>query len=131
MIGIVSLWTPFLNPQFMIRWFSFPYVLYVSVVPIATLALFGSILFGLKNRRDARPFLSALGLFLVCYVGLGISLYPMIIPPSISIWDAAAPENSLKFLLVGALILIPIILIYTAYSYWVFRGKIGVNEGYH
>ena len=73
-----------------------------------------------------RPFLSPSVCFILCFVGLGISFYPYIVPPSLSIWDAAAPDKSLGFLLVGALVLVPLILAYTAYSYWVFRGKAGI-----
>ena len=78
-----------------------------------------------------RPFLAANGLFVLGFAGIGISFYPYIIPSSVTIWDAAAPEASLKFLLAGALVLIPMILGYTVYSYWVFRGKVDPEEGYH
>ena len=71
------------------------------------------------------PFLAGIALFVLSYIGLGISFYPYILPPSVTIWDAAAPDSSLKFLLVGALVLIPLILAYTAWAYWVFRGKVG------
>jgi cytochrome d ubiquinol oxidase subunit II len=67
----------------------------------------------------------------VSFVGIGIRFLPMMVPPSLTIWQAAAPDSSLAFALVGALILVPIILVYTAYSYWVFRGKIDPEEGYH
>ncbi|MGC2050842.1 MAG: cytochrome d ubiquinol oxidase subunit II, partial [Methylovirgula sp.] len=65
------------------------------------------------------------------YSGLGISLWPNVIPPSVSLWDAAAPPQSMGFALVGALFIIPIILTYTAWSYYVFRGKVRAGEGYH
>ena len=65
------------------------------------------------------------------YIGLVISFFPYIVPSAVTLWDAAAPDNSLKFLLVGAAFLIPIILSYTAYAYWVFRGKVGETSGYH
>jgi len=81
--------------------------------------------------RDGLPFLCALGLFLLSYVGLGISMWPMIIPPAVTIWDAAAPRASQAFLLAGAVVLIPIILAYTGYAYWLFRGKVRGGEGYH
>ena len=76
------------------------------------------------------PFLASLALFVFSFIGIGISFYPYIVPPTLSIWDAAAPDESLGFLLVGALVLVPIILAYTGYAYWVFRGKVG-KEGYH
>jgi cytochrome d ubiquinol oxidase subunit II len=74
---------------------------------------------------------TAILLFLICYVGVGISVFPHIVPREITIWEAAAPDSSLAFLLVGTAILVPIILAYTGYSYWVFRGKVSLTEGYH
>ena len=111
--------------------FSFPAILYVAPVPLLVLAAAYSLYRGLTERRDYQPFLSALSLFIICFIGLGISFYPHIAPPSITIWDAAAPKESLAFLLVGAAILVPMILAYTAHSYWVFRGKVREGEGYH
>lgn len=77
------------------------------------------------------PFLSALSLFVLGFIGIGISFYPYMVPPGLTIVDAAAPDTSLKFALVGTLILLPMILMYTAYAYWVFRGKVDPEEGYH
>ena len=71
------------------------------------------------------------GLFVLSYIGLGISFYPHIVPPKLTIWEAAAPDVSLKFLIVGAVVLVPLILAYTALSYWVFRGKVDPDAGYH
>jgi cytochrome d ubiquinol oxidase subunit II len=83
------------------------------------------------QRRQVAPFLAALALFVLCFIGLGISFYPYIVPPSLTIWSAAAPHSSLAFLLVGAGILIPLILAYTGWAYWVFRGKVDTSGGYH
>ena len=131
LIAIVSAYTPLLNPAYVDRWFAWPTAIYSFIVP-ALVAVCGSLLFtGLTRNHDRQPFLSALGLFVLSYIGIGISFYPFIVPPSLTIWQAAAPESSLRFLLVGALVLIPIILAYTAYAYWVFRGKIDPEEGYH
>jgi cytochrome bd ubiquinol oxidase subunit II len=131
LIGIVSLWTPFLNPVFMSRWFAFPAIVYVLPIPLAVAAAAGLLFLGLRGGRDAQPFVAALALFVLSYIGLGISLYPEIVPPSITIWQAAAPDKSLGFLLVGTLILVPIIIPYMAHAYWVFRGKVDVASGYH
>jgi cytochrome d ubiquinol oxidase subunit II len=131
LIGIVSLVTPFLDPIFMQRWFAFPALLYTAPVPLLV-ALAAFLLFkGLSQRREVSPFLAAMSLFVLSYIGLGISFYPYILPPSITIWSAAAPDSSLKFLLVGAAILIPLILAYTALAYWVFRGKVDPEASYH
>ncbi|MBC6718033.1 MAG: cytochrome d ubiquinol oxidase subunit II [Aurantimonas coralicida] len=131
LIGVVSLWMPFMEDQFYLRWFTFPQIFYVAPVPIlvalATFSLFQS----LATGKEIRPFLSALAIFVLSFAGLGITFYPDIIPPHVTIWEAAAPESSLMFLLVGATVLIPLILAYTGYSYWVFRGKVREGEGYH
>ena len=131
LIGAVSLWTPFLKPIYFARWFAWPAIIFSAVVPLLVLACAYGLYTGLRHKSDHRPFLCSLGLFSLCFAGLGISFYPYIVPPSLSIWDAAAPDRSLGFLLVGALILMPLILAYTAYSYWVFRGKVDPHEGYH
>lgn len=130
-MGIVSLWTPFLKPEYIDRWFGFPGALFTLAVPMLVMACLYGILSGLQKNKDTRPFLCALGLFVLAYIGIGISFYPYIVPTSVTIWDAAAPDESLGFLLVGAAVLVPAILIYTSYAYWVFRGKIDPEEGYH
>ncbi len=130
-IGLVSLWTPFLNPEFLTRWFSWPAILYVAPVPALTALAAWRLIASIQAGHDREPFLATLALFLLCYIGLGVSLHPHMVPPSITIWDAAAPHTSLVFLLVGAVILIPAILAYTAYAYWVFRGKVHPDSGYH
>jgi cytochrome bd ubiquinol oxidase subunit II len=131
LIGIVSAWTPFLSPLYMARWFSWPMILLAVPVPALVLIMALVLWRGLQQRREVSPFLAALGLFTLCFIGLGISFYPHIVPNSVTIRDAAAPDNSLAFLLYGAGVLIPIILAYTAYSYWVFRGKVNAAGGYH
>ena len=85
----------------------------------------------LANKQDYRPFVLTLSLFALSYAGLGVSIYPYIVPQSITIWQAAAPANSLSFMLVGVAILVPLILAYTAWSYWVFRCKVDPSSGYH
>jgi cytochrome d ubiquinol oxidase subunit II len=131
LIGVVSLWTPFLDDIYMQRWTSWPQILLVVPVPAAVLFSSFILIKGLAERRELSPFLASLALFVLCFVGLGISFYPHIVPHSLTIWDAAAPDNSLQFLLVGAAVLIPIILAYTGYAYWVFRGKVNASGGYH
>jgi cytochrome bd ubiquinol oxidase subunit II len=131
LIGIVSLIMPFLDPLFRQRWFSFPNIVYAAPVPILVGLAALMLLAGLGRRRERAPFFAAVALFVLSYLGLGISFYPYILPPSLTIWDAAAPAKSLEFLLVGAVVLIPLILAYTAWSYWIFRGKVGASAGYH
>jgi cytochrome d ubiquinol oxidase subunit II len=131
MIGIVSLWTPALDPAIAARWFAMPQIFYTAPVPLMVLGLAVVLFKSLNGTRDALPFLASLALFLVTFAGLGISLYPNIVPPGITIWDAAAPDSSLEFLLAGAAVLIPMILAYSAYAYWIFRGKVRPGEGYH
>ncbi|GLQ35180.1 ubiquinol oxidase subunit II, cyanide insensitive [Amylibacter marinus] len=131
LIGVISILTPFQDPVYFERWFNLPGSLWTMIVPLLMLLLSWFFFRGLQGPRDAQPFLAALGFFVVSFVGIGISFYPMMVPPHLTIWDVAAPHSSLAFALVGALVLIPIILGYTAYAYWVFRGKMDPTEGYH
>ncbi|KQT78845.1 cytochrome d ubiquinol oxidase subunit II [Methylobacterium sp. Leaf466] len=129
-IGGVSAATPFLEGQYWERWFSMPNVLLTTQVPLLV-GVAGFLFFRTLTRgADRAPFLIALGLFLLSFIGLGISIFPDIVPGRVTIWQAAAPHASQVFILVGAAVLIPLILTYTAYSYWVFRGKVD-SSGYH
>ena len=130
-IAVVSLWTPFLSPDIRARWFSWPNIAFLSPVPLMVAAIAFGLFRSLARGREGMPFLMAILLFLVSYAGIGVSIYPYIVPRAITVWEAAAPDASLIFLLVGTAILIPIILAYTAYSYWVFRGKVDSTQGYH
>jgi len=130
-IGMVSLWTPFLQPQIAQRWFAWPDLLWLSPVPLITLGLFYWLWRALAAKRDLAPFLAALGLFLMCYIGLGISIWPMVVPYTVTLWAAASAAKSQAFLMIGTLFLLPIIVMYTGWSYWVFRGKVKAGTGYH
>jgi len=131
LIGVVSLWTPFLNERYMHRWFAWPQIALAVPVPLLVAVATVFLLLGINRRWELTPFLAALSLFALSFIGLGVSFYPYIVPNSVTIWEAAAPDNSLGFLLVGASVLIPVILAYTAYAYWVFRGKVNAVGGYH
>jgi cytochrome d ubiquinol oxidase subunit II len=131
LIGVVSVATPYLNPAYLERWFGWPTAMFSVLVPALVLGCFYLLYSGLQRGYDMQPFLATMGIFVLCYIGIGISFYPFIVPTSVTIWQAAAPDNSLAFLLVGALVLLPLIIAYTAYAYWVFRGKVRPGEGYH
>ncbi|NLS06134.1 cytochrome d ubiquinol oxidase subunit II [Rhizobium sp. P32RR-XVIII] len=128
---VVSVWTPLAHAPVADRWFSLPNMIFFAPVPVLVLLATLATLRTLQRDAHAAPFLLALVMLFLGYSGLGISLWPNIIPPSISIWDAAAPPQSMGFTLVGALFIIPFILAYTAWSYYVFRGKVRPGEGYH
>jgi cytochrome d ubiquinol oxidase subunit II len=135
-IGIVSLWTPLAHAAIARRWFSLPDIFYFAPVPILVLATSWQMLRLLTGGATGKvphagPFLLALFLLFLGYSGLAISLWPNIIPPAVSFRDAAAPPQSQGFALVGALLIIPIILAYTGWAYYVFRGKVREGEGYH
>jgi cytochrome d ubiquinol oxidase subunit II len=131
LIGAVSLWSPFINEAYFERWFGWPTAFFSAFVPTLIAACAFALWHGLTTDKHLQPFLAALGLFVLSFVGLGISFYPYIVPGSLTIEEAAAPDSSLQFMLVGALVLVPAILAYTGYAYWVFRGKIDPDEGYH
>src|SRR5699024_8487476 len=105
--------------------------LYLSPIPILTVLLAVMLVRALVKRQEILPFVLTLGLFLLCYAGLGISLWPYAVPPEITIWEAASAPSSLIFLLLCTLIMLPIILFYTGYSYFIFRGKVRSGEGYN
>ncbi|MBY0560342.1 cytochrome d ubiquinol oxidase subunit II [Hyphomicrobium sp.] len=130
-IVIVSIWTPIEHRAIAERWFSFPNIILFSPVPVLVVLATLALLWAVQRDSHALPFVLALVLIFLGYSGLVISLWPNILPPSISIWDAASPPQSLGFTLVGALFIIPFILVYTAWAYSVFRGKVRAGEGYH
>jgi len=131
-IVAVSLAMPFLSPAFRDRWLTWPAVIFVAPVPVLVALLGRRLRDALDRREEVAPFLCGLGLFLLSYVGLGISLFPMIVPPAVTIWDAATHPSSQRFLLVGTVVLLPMVLAYTAYVYWLFRGKVTAGTpGYH
>lgn len=129
-IGAVSLATLTLEAGYQQRWLAWPGVLATAQVPLATLIVTALFYRSLSARRDAQPFFWALALFMLCLLGLGISIWPYVIPARVTIWEAAAPYRNQLFMLVGAGLLVPVILAYTAWAYWVFRGKVG-HDGYH
>lgn len=131
LIGAVSLATPLLRPEYLDRWFGWPTGLYSAAVPLLLAVSAWMLWTGLRDNHHLRPFLATAAMFVLSFMGLGISFYPHLLPPSLTIWEAAAPDSSLKFLLVGAVVLVPMILAYTGYSYWVFRGKVRPGEHYH
>jgi len=131
-ITVISLWTPLAHSAIAERWFSLPNVWYLLPVPALTLIVAFGLWRSLGNRYNhAGAFLLTLALIFLGFSGLGISIWPNLIPPDITLWQAAAPPQSQGFMLIGALLIVPIILIYTFWSYYVFRGKVQTGEGYH
>lgn len=130
LMAAVSLYNLGLRPEYAERWLTTPEILFTWPIPIAT-AIAGIFLWrALVKRREVAPFLLSLLLFLLGMAGLGLTMYPDVVPPDMTIWDAAAPERSQIFMLVGVGLTMPLIIAYTAWAYWVFRGKVG-TEGYH
>jgi cytochrome d ubiquinol oxidase subunit II len=131
-IAAISVWTPLAHPEISQRWFSTPNIFWFAPVPLLVIAVTWQLQRAIQDESShAMAFVLTLALVFLGYSGLGISLWPNVIPPSTSIWEAAGPPQSLGFALVGALLIIPVILMYTAWGYWVFRGKVRQGEGYH
>ncbi|RWA55940.1 ubiquinol oxidase subunit II [Cupriavidus sp. UYMSc13B] len=131
MVAAVSVWTPLTHPEIAQRWFALPNLFFFLPVPLLVLFSAMGIYRSLRNHPNVSPFLYALLMIFMGYTGLAISIWPNIIPPSISIFDASSPPQSQGFALVGTLFIVPIILAYTSWSYYVFRGKVKRGEGYH
>jgi cytochrome d ubiquinol oxidase subunit II len=130
-MAAVSLWTPLAIAPIRERWFSLPNFFFLWPVPVLTGLIALAAWFALKRGGDTVPFLGAIGLFLLGFGGLVISWFPYLVPPSLTIWQAAAAPASQTFMLAGTVVLLPLILGYTAYVYWLFRGKIGPGQSYH
>lgn len=130
-VAVVSLWTPWMDNEIRQRWFSWPNMIYLAPVPLITALIVIFEWRALNNTSEAAPFIGAIGLFLMSYLGIAISLFPMIIPHHFTLWQAASSPDTQAFLLMGTLFLLPIILMYSAWSYWVFRGKVRADIGYH
>jgi len=130
-MGLVSLWVPFLDLAYAERWFSWPNILYLLPIPLIVALVSWALFRAVKRRNDSLPFIYTLATFALGYVGLAISIWPHILPPDLTVWNAASPPETQGFLLIGMSVLLPFILFYTAYSYWVFRGKMTADAGYH
>jgi len=130
-IAAVSIWTPLMSAEVAQRWFSWPNIGYLSPVPIATALVAFGVWRALTGKSEGGVFVGAVGLFALAYVGIAISLWPMIVPHHYTLWEAASSVSTQAFLLIGTLFLLPVILFYTGWSYWVFRGKVRADVGYH
>jgi cytochrome d ubiquinol oxidase subunit II len=130
-IAAVSLWTPLVDAHIAARWFSFPNIVLLAPVPLLTGGLIWYAWRSLGDGSEYGPFIAALGLFVMSYLGIAISLFPMIVPGHFTLRQAAASPSTQAFLLIGTLFLLPVILFYTGWSYWVFRGKVRSDIGYH
>jgi cytochrome d ubiquinol oxidase subunit II len=130
-MALVSLWTPLQFERIASRWFSTPNIFFLWPVPIVTALVALGCWIWLQKGREALPFFSVIGLFLLGYLGIVISNFPYLVPPSLTVWQTAAAPASQIFMLIGTLFLLPIILGYIALVYWLFRGKIREGEGYH
>lgn len=129
-LAAVSAATPFLTFDYWRRWFALPGILLTAQVPLLVLIAAAVFFWSLRRGAERLPFLTALALFLLGFIGLGVSIYPYVVPRAVTIWQAAAPPSSQLFMLVGAIVILPVILAYTAWAYWVFRGKVEAH-GYH
>jgi cytochrome d ubiquinol oxidase subunit II len=130
-MATVSLWTPLAEPRIAMRWFSLPNFYFLWPVPLLTALVAFAAWYWIGTRREVPPFLAAIGLFLLGYLGLVISNFPYLVPPTLTVWDTAAAPASQIFMLIGTLFLLPIILIYIGFIYWLFRGKVREGESYH
>jgi cytochrome d ubiquinol oxidase subunit II len=129
-IAAVSLWTPLAHSQIAERWFSWPHIVILAPVPIVTALIAYWEWRSLNNRSEAVPFIGAVCLFVMSYLGIAISLWPFIVPYRYTLWEAASSQSTQAFFLIGTVFLLPIILMYSGWSYWVFRGKVRGDLGY-
>jgi len=124
-------WAPLTYPDIRARWFALPDFFFLLPIPLATAGVAGALFLALRQRQEKLPFGLALALLLLTYLGFGVNLWPYVVPPSITLWEAAAPKEAQVFMLAGAVLVLPLVLFYTAYTYYVFRGKVAADAGYH
>jgi cytochrome d ubiquinol oxidase subunit II len=129
-MAVVSIWTPLQHARIAERWFSMPNILYLWPVPLVTAAAVFWLWRALEKGREVTPFLATIALFLLGYLGLVISNFPYLVPPSLTVWQTAAAPASQIFMLLGTLLLLPIVLGYIGFVYWLFRGKVKAGESY-
>lgn len=129
-MGLVSAWLPFLSSQIMNRWFESGYFVWLSPVPLLALANAVLLWRAVMRKADHAPFFLVLSFFGLGFIGLLLGMWPNLLPPNLTIWDAAAPPSSQGFVLIGTLVMLPVVLGYTWWSYSVFRGKIAAQSGY-
>ena len=131
-MGLVSAWLPFLDSRVMARWFEEGNFWWLAPVPLlALLNAFALWKAAMRQGRDAAPFVLTLCFFVLGFAGLVLGIWPNIVPPSMTIWEAASPTSSQGFVAIGLIVLLPAILGYTAWSYSVFKGKVAADSGYH
>ena len=130
-MALVSIWTPLAFERIATRWFSTPNIYFLWPVPLLTALTALMAWRWLDERREALSFLAAIALFLLGYLGLVISTFPYLVPPTLTVWQTAAVPASQIFMLLGTLVLLPIILGYIGFVYWLFHGKVREGEGYH
>ncbi|EAQ33083.1 MULTISPECIES: cytochrome d ubiquinol oxidase subunit II [Idiomarina] len=127
--AIISIWTPFVDPFVSERWFS--HITPIWLLPILALACAFWLYRSIQAKREGTPFIATMGMFIFTYLGLLASKWPYVVPPNYTLSQAASAHESQLFLLLGLLFVIPIVLVYTAWTYWVFRGKVKADQGYH
>ncbi len=130
-MAVVSAWTPIAFERIAARWFTAPNIFFLWPVPLVTAVVAWACWEWLEAKREVLPFLAAILLFVLGYLGIVISNYPYLVPPTLTVWQTAAHPSSQIFMLIGTLILLPIILGYIVFVYWIFRGKVREGEGYH
>jgi cytochrome d ubiquinol oxidase subunit II len=130
-MAVVSIWTPLTEPRIAARWFALPNFYFLWPVPVVTALTAYLAWRWIENGREVPPFLATIVLFLLGFLGLAISNFPYLVPPSLTIWDTAAAPASQIFMLLGTLLLLPMVLGYVAFIYWLFRGKVREGESYH
>lgn len=128
---VISLWTPIAFERILVRWFTLPNAILLAPIPLLTASAAFLCWRGLERGEEVTPFFAAVALFLLGFLGLVVSNAPYLVPPSVTVWQAAASPSSQIFMLVGVLVMLPVILAYTVFVYWTFRGKVRPGEGYH
>ena len=119
----VSIWTPFAMPKIDQRWFGWPNTLLLLPLPIVAVAAWFGILSMRWSPREWVPMALALLLFQISLAGLGASIWPAALPGVMTIWEASSMHRTQAIVAGAIVVILPIIIAYIGYGYWIFRGK--------
>ncbi|MND36207.1 Cytochrome bd-II ubiquinol oxidase subunit 2 [compost metagenome] len=130
-IVVICVWTPSQHRDIAALWFNGDHRVLFGLIALGAVGAVVAVQRTLRRRHSHLPFIWTLVLIALGYLALALSVWPKIVPPYIDIWQASSPPTSQLFALIGTLFILPIILTYTVWSYYVFRGKVRVGDGYH
>lgn len=124
---LITFTAPFASEALRQRLFDPAFLPFFVVLPLLGVALIVQLFRSLAMQQEAWPFVYTVLLFILSFAGLGVMVFPAVIPPSVTIFQASSSVSSMVFMLTFIGVLIPIMLFYNIYNYIAFRGKVSAE----